>query len=98
MFASPMIFVMLFDIDQYHSYNTCMGQEYLNYLYPTMKLCTQNNLTSFIFCWIGHISSLILQSNLIDCFMIWKCLKFIESSTEKGRILVGEEGYTARKQ
>ena len=98
MFASPVIFVLNFDMDQYHSYNTCMGQEYLNYLYPTMKLCSQTNLTSYIFCWIGHISSLILQSNLIDCYMIWKCLKFIESHTEKGRILVGEEGYIARKQ
>ena len=93
-FLVPILSWIFILTDNSMALNECLGKGYLNFLPTKNHFCTNDN----ILCWVWFGLVLILMSDIIDFYCLYKCIKNIKKSTVESRHLLSKKAYTNRKR
>ena len=94
----PLLSFFVFQIEHTVGLDVCLGKGYFYFFSTQSDLCFYDSNYSKGACWSLLIVYAIGNSNILDAYLIFCCVKEIKRSTEKAKKVIGLQEYINRKR
>ena len=76
----------------------CLGNYVMLYDRNGHNICNQDNQVINFGCKLSYATYMVLSSNLVESFLLFKCFSKIRNQNENVQELIGKESYTRRRR
>ena len=77
---------------------SCLGNYVLLYERKGNKICSQGHPITNLICQLSYATYMILSSNLVESFLLYKCFRKIQKQTENVQSMIDQESYYRRRR